>query len=55
MFPVVASLVGAWVADEPLNGSVAIGAVLAIAGVYVGALAPTKRDKTPERGSGVVS
>jgi drug/metabolite transporter (DMT)-like permease len=46
LFPIVASLVGAWVADEPLSVSIAIGAVLAIAGVYVGALAPTKRVET---------
>jgi drug/metabolite transporter (DMT)-like permease len=47
LFPIVASLVGAWVADEPLSISIAIGAVLAIAGVYVGALAPARKAAAP--------
>jgi drug/metabolite transporter (DMT)-like permease len=47
LFPIVASLVGALVADEPLSASIALGAVLAIAGVYVGALAPTPKAATP--------
>jgi len=43
LFPIVAPLVGALVADESLSSSIAIGAVLAIAGVYVGALAPARK------------
>jgi drug/metabolite transporter (DMT)-like permease len=46
-FPIVASLVGALVADEPLNVSIAIGAALAIAGVYIGALAKTRPEAAP--------
>lgn len=46
LFPIVAALVGAWVADEPLNASIALGSALVIAGVYVGALSG-RRDPAP--------
>lgn len=39
LFPVVSAIVGALVADEPLNASIAIGGIVVVAGTYVGALA----------------
>ena len=47
LFPIVSSLVAAWIADEPLSVSIAIGAVLAMVGVYVGALAPARKAAAP--------
>lgn len=47
LFPVVASLVGAIVADEALDISVAIGGALVVAGTYVGALAGPRPVETP--------
>jgi drug/metabolite transporter (DMT)-like permease len=41
LFPVVTALVGALVADEALDASVAIGGALVIAGTYIGALSHT--------------
>ena len=47
LFPVVAAVVGAIVADEALDISVAIGGVLVVAGTYVGALARPAPLETP--------
>ncbi|HEX2030014.1 MAG TPA: DMT family transporter, partial [Actinomycetota bacterium] len=38
LFPVVAATLGAWLLADPLTLSLAIGAVVVLAGVYVGAL-----------------
>ena len=43
LFPVVTMLLGAWLADEPITVHGIIGAVLVMAGVWVGALAPAAR------------
>jgi drug/metabolite transporter (DMT)-like permease len=38
--PFVAGALGAWLLGEPVSPLVALGTVLVLAGVYVGALAP---------------
>lgn len=43
LFPVVALLVGAWLADEEITAQAVIGAALVIVGVWFGALAPDRR------------
>jgi drug/metabolite transporter (DMT)-like permease len=48
LFPIVAALVGAWIADEELSVSIGVGAALAIAGVYIGALSGARSSVTPE-------
>ncbi len=52
LFPVVTMLLGAWLADEPVTIYGATGALLVMAGVWVGALSSTARrlassDSTP--------
>jgi O-acetylserine/cysteine efflux transporter len=51
--PIVATALGALLLDEALSALAAIGAVLVLAGVYVGALAPTKRPETTSTGRDV--
>ena len=43
LFPVVTMLLGAWLADEPLTARGVFGAVVVMAGVWFGALAPAAR------------
>ncbi len=43
LFPVVAAIAGALVADEPLDASVGIGGVIVLVGIYVGALARSRK------------
>ena len=45
--PIVAALVGALVADEPITTNLAVGAVVVFLGVYVGALSRTRRRQLP--------
>lgn len=47
LFPVVSAVAAALIADEPLDAAVALGGLLALVGVYFGALAQT--GTTPER------
>jgi drug/metabolite transporter (DMT)-like permease len=47
MFPVVSAVMASLILDEPLNASLAVGAILVIIGTYVGALASTSR-KDPQ-------
>lgn len=44
LFPLVAALLGAWLADESLSIEVALGGVVVLAGVYVGALRSTNKE-----------
>jgi drug/metabolite transporter (DMT)-like permease len=46
--PFVATLLGAWLLDEEIRALAAVGAVMVLAGVYVGAIAPAARDSTPQ-------
>jgi drug/metabolite transporter (DMT)-like permease len=52
LIPIVATLLGAWLVDEPITSAVVLGGAVIIVGVYVGALsqgrkvaAPAPRDK----------
>ena len=47
LMPIVAALVGALVADEPITTNLAVGAVVVFLGVYVGALSRTQRRQLP--------
>ena len=47
MMPIVAALAGALVADEPITATMAVGAAVVFAGVYVGALSRTPRSPLP--------
>jgi drug/metabolite transporter (DMT)-like permease len=40
--PIVTILLSAWLDDEPLHLSLLLGGVLILAGVYVGALRPSR-------------
>jgi drug/metabolite transporter (DMT)-like permease len=49
LFPVVTMLLGAWIADEPINLQGVTGAILVMSGVWFGALSPgARRVPTPE-------
>ncbi len=49
LFPVVTMLLGAWIADEPINLQGVLGAILVMSGVWFGALsAGARRVPTPE-------
>lgn len=41
LFPVVTAVTGALIADEALSAAIAFGGLLAVAGTWIGALAPT--------------
>ena len=47
LMPIVAALVGALVADEPITANLAFGAAVVFLGVYVGALSRTPRRPLP--------
>ena len=55
LFPVVALSLGAWLEHEPVTPSLALGAVVVLAGVYIGALrgamsgAPAQEVREPQR------
>jgi drug/metabolite transporter (DMT)-like permease len=38
LFPVVAAVLGAWLLDDPITLSLAVGSVVVLAGVYIGAI-----------------
>jgi drug/metabolite transporter (DMT)-like permease len=42
LMPIVATLLGSWLLDEPITAAVALGGVVILAGVYVGALSRGK-------------
>lgn len=50
LFPVVTMLLEAWLADEPLTVRGLTGAVVVMAGVWFGALAPSVRSPLPPAG-----
>ena len=47
LFPVATLALGAWLADEPVTAQAVTGAVLVMAGVWYGALAPARRAVQP--------
>ena len=47
LMPIIAALVGAFVIDEPITATLAVGAVVVFLGVYVGALSRTPRRPLP--------
>ncbi len=51
LFPVVTMLLEAWLADEPLTLRGLTGAVVVMAGVWFGALAPSVRSPLPPAGT----
>jgi len=40
LIPLVTVLLSAWIDDEPIGAGLVLGGLLALAGVYVGALRP---------------
>jgi drug/metabolite transporter (DMT)-like permease len=46
LFPVVTLVLAAWLVREPITSSAALGAALVMAGVWLGALFPTRREAT---------
>jgi drug/metabolite transporter (DMT)-like permease len=38
LFPVVASLLGLWLQGDPITPALAIGGIIVLSGVYIGAL-----------------
>ncbi len=47
LFPIVAALLAAWLVDEPITASLAIGGALVVLGVYVGALSGSRGRAAP--------
>jgi drug/metabolite transporter (DMT)-like permease len=47
LIPFVTVVLSAWLDDEPLRAGLLLGGLLVLAGVYVGALRPTRRLPTP--------
>ncbi len=47
LFPIVASIAGALLANEPITGRVVIGGLIVLAGVYVGALSGHRKTGSP--------
>jgi drug/metabolite transporter (DMT)-like permease len=47
LIPFATVLLSAWLDDEPVDGTLALGGLLVLAGVYVGALRPGRRPRRP--------
>jgi drug/metabolite transporter (DMT)-like permease len=47
LIPIVATLLGAWLVDEPITSAVVLGGAVIILGVYVGALSHGKKVAAP--------
>jgi drug/metabolite transporter (DMT)-like permease len=54
LMPIVASVVGAWLADEPVSAPVVIGGLIILAGVYFGALSGKQKSIVEAAGESVV-
>lgn len=55
LFPVVTMALGAWLADEPVTARAVTGAVLVMAGVWLGALSPGTRREAATAPAGTVA